>query len=304
MKVLVTGSTGLVGEALVEALKVKNHHVTRLVRRRRGSGDAEIVWDPAKNQLNAKDLEGFDAVIHLAGANIAGGRWTPEYKQVLRDSRVVSTKLLSEAFAKLDNPPKSFISASAVGYYGNRKNEKLTEVSDSGKGFLPALCRDWEAATEPAKKLGIRVINYRLGIVLSRYGGALKAMYWPFRLGVAGNLSLCGKQHMSWITLQDAVGGLIHCLENEQIAGPVNATAPNPVDNATFTATLRKELIPAILPMHYWTPPAPGPAVELLLGEMGKELLLADIEALPVRLTETGYIFKSQTLKQALTAVL
>ncbi|MEB3286907.1 MAG: TIGR01777 family oxidoreductase [Vampirovibrionales bacterium] len=302
MKVLVSGSTGLVGEALVEELRVRNHHVTRLERRRR-TGEPSITWDPAAGKINPKELEGFDAVVNLSGENIASGRWTPLRKRRIKESRLQTTQLLSDTFSRLDNPPKVFISASAVGYYGNRPGEKLSEVSSSGQGFLADVCRAWEDAANAARSVGTRVVNYRFGVVLSGKGGALKAMYWPFQLGLAGNLSINGKQHMPWVSLDDAVGGIVHCLEHP-ISGPVNAVAPQSTTNAKFTDTLRRHLIPAFLPMHYWTPPAPAPLVQLVLGEMGKELLLADMDVKPVRLEETGYRFKYPDLKSTFSHVL
>lgn len=301
MKVLVTGSTGMVGTALIAELKAAGHHVVRLVRRRRGSGDTEVFWNPAKGELNVVDLEGIEAVVNLAGENIADGRWTPEKKKRIMQSRVQATTLLSETLAKMANPPKVLVSASASGFYGNRPKETLTEVSAAGQGFLPQVCRTWEASTKAAQDKGIRVVHLRIGVVLSRKGGALKAMYWPFQLGLAGNLSLAGKQYMSWITLDDLVAAIIHCLNTESLNGPVNACAPNPVSNATFTDALRRQLIWPIFPMHYWTPPAPAPAVCMLLGEMGKELLLADIRMMPVRLAETGFMFKHPEIKKALS---
>lgn len=304
MNVLVSGSTGLVGEALIEELKAEGHHVTRLVRRHLGSGDPEILWDIEKQKLDPAALSGIEAVVHLAGENIASGRWDAERKARIRNSRVAGTQLLCDALSKMAVPPKVLVCASAVGYYGDRPGETLTEVSGPGKGFLTNVCREWEAACQSAKDKAIRVVNLRLGVVLSPKGGALKAMYWPFQLGLAGNLGLCGKQHMSWVSLEDVVGAILHSLCTQTLQGPVNCVSPNPVTNAEFTDAMRKQLIWPVFPMHYWTPPAPGLAVEALLGEMGKELLLADTKVMPVRLTETGYHFRDPLLKPTLARML
>lgn len=303
MRVLISGSTGLIGSELIDLLKRKGHQPVRLLRRRGQFDEPQVFWDIDRNQLNPQDLQGFDAVIHLAGENIAGGRWTPEQKKKIIDSRVKGTRLLAETIAKLEQPPQTFISASAIGYYGNRGDEKLTEVSSVGKGFLSETCRQWEAAAQPARDKGIRVVNTRFGIVLSPKGGALKAMYWPFKLGVAGNLGN-GKQYMSWITLPDTAGALLHILTHPEIRGVVNMTAPNPVTNAEFTKTMREVLIPPFLPMHYWTPPAPALAIQALLGAMGQELLLSSTRVCPVVLQETGYEFKHPTLKPALQNII
>ncbi|MGE0200582.1 MAG: TIGR01777 family oxidoreductase [Candidatus Melainabacteria bacterium] len=303
MKVLVSGSSGLIGSALIAELQSHGHEVVRLVRGARPGSLPQVVWHPAKGELNPDDLAGIDAVIHLAGENIANGRWNEEKKERILQSRMQTTRLLAETLAGMENPPHTFISASAIGFYGDRPDENLTEVSHPGKGFLPRVCQLWEEATLPARNKGIRTVIARTGIVLSPQGGALKAMLPAFRLGLAGNLSMAGRQHMSWISLRDEVRAIVHLLETPGIQGPVNLTAPAPVTNAEFTSTMRELLIPAFLPMHYWTPPAPAPAVSLLLGEMGDELLLADTKVLPVRLEETGFRFKHPTLRQALVSM-
>jgi len=303
MKVLVTGSTGLIGSALVYQLKRAGHEPVRLVRHRGNFDEPQIGWDIEKGQLNPKDLEGIDAVVHLAGYGIASGRWTDEVKRKIRESRIKGTRLLAETMAKMENPPKTFVCASAIGYYGDRGDEVLSEVSSIGSGFLPNTCREWEAACQPARDKGIRVVNTRFGIVLSPQGGALKAMLLPFRLGLAGNLGN-GKQFMSWIALEDVVGALLHVLTHSEVRGPVNFVAPHPVTNAEFTSAMRQTVIPPILPMHYWTPPAPALAVKLALGEMGDALLLSSARVQPVVLQETGYAFKAQDLKPALRSML
>lgn len=303
MKVLITGSTGLVGTELIDYLKRKGHQPVRLVRHRGGFAEPQITWDINKGILNPKDLEGIDAVIHLAGENIASGRWSEERKQKIRDSRVKGTSLLAETLAKMDKPPHTLICASAIGFYGDRGDEKLTEVSSSGQGFLADTCKRWEQAAQPARDKGIRVVNTRFSVILSPKGGALKAMYWPFKLGLAGNLGN-GKQYMSWIALIDVVAALEFVLIHPEIQGPVNVSSPNPVTNAQFTSAMRHALIPPFLPMRYWTPPAPALAVKALLGEMGQDLLLASARVYPVVLQESGYQFKLPEIRQALDSIL
>ena len=303
MKVLVSGSTGLVGTALIDFLKMNGHEVVRLVRRKGHFDEPQVAWNIEKKQLNPSDLEGLDAVVHLAGESIASGRWTEDVKKRIRDSRVKGTRLLTETLAKLEHPPATFVCASAIGYYGDQGDQSLSEVSSIGQGFLPNVCREWEAACQPARDKGIRVVNTRFGIVLSPKGGALKAMYWPFRLGLAGDLGN-GKQFMSWVALSDVVGAIDHVLQHPEVSGPVNVTAPNPVTNSVFTNTMRHVLIPAFLPMHYWTPPAPAIAVKLALGEMGDALLLASSKVFPVVLQETGYTFNAPILESALKGMI
>lgn len=303
MKILVSGSTGMVGSDLVLALKHAGHEVLRLVRRRGNFTEKQIGWDATKGIQDISALEGLDAVVHLAGENIARGPWTPERKARIHDSRVIGTQQLVEALGSLKAPPKTLVCAAAIGYYGSRGNEVLTEVSGHGQGFLAKTCREWEAAAQAASVFGIRVVSTRFGIILSPKGGALKAMSIPFRLGLAGNLGN-GKQYMSWVALDDVIGAILHVLKHDEIYGPVNVVSPEPVTNAQFTDAMRKAVIPAFLPMHYWTPPAPGLAIQALLGEMGQELLLASQRVKPVRLEETGYSFKHPHLKAALRALL
>jgi uncharacterized protein (TIGR01777 family) len=303
MKVLVSGASGLVGSELIHELKRKGHQPVRLVRRKGLTSDAEITWDINAGKLDPQALHEIDAVIHLAGENIAGGRWSDERKQKIVDSRVKGTRLLAETLAKLENPPKVFISASAVGFYGNRGDELLNDVSGKGSGFLADTCKQWEEACQPARDKDIRVINSRFGIILSPKGGALKAMYWPFKLGMAGDLGN-GKQYMSWIALEDVVGALVHMLTHDDLKGPVNVVSPNPVTNHEFTDAMRKAVICPMLPMHYWTPPAPAFAVKALLGEMAEQLLLASQRVQPVALLGSGYEFHQPELKAALDSLL
>lgn len=266
MRILVSGSTGLVGSALLPLLETSGHQVIRLVRQRGGY-----------------DLEGFDAVIHLAGRNIAT-RWTDRVKQEILLSRVDLTSHLSETLSKLTHPPKVFICASAIGIYGDRKEEVLTEASAVGTGFLATVCKEWEAATLPAKKRGVRCVNARFGIILSPKGGALAKMLVPFRVGL-GTILGSGEQYMSWIALQDVIQGLNHVLMNDALEGPVNFTTPNPVTNRTFSEELAKALH---RPLFLKIGEKP---LRWLLGEMAEEMLLSSARVMPEKLMQSGYHF-------------
>src|SRR5277367_374743 len=279
-KVLVSGSSGFLGSALMRSLGADGYEITRLMR---GSSSAagQIAWDFAK-PLAPQSVSGFDAVIHLAGESIAS-RWTQSKKKAIRDSRVLGTRHLSEALAGAASPPRVLISASAIGFYGDRDDEILREDSASGRsGFLPEVCREWEAAAEPAVKAGIRTAFLRTGIVLSGDGGALKQMLPPFRMGLGGKIG-SGRQWMSWIDLHDEIGAIRHILENESVSGPVNSVSPHPVTNAEFTTTLASVLSrPAIFPM-------PAFAARLVFGQMGEELLLGSQRVEPAKLVASGY---------------
>ena len=293
MKILITGSTGLIGSALVPALTSKGHEVIRLVRSTPKSGAAGVRWNPEQNYIDIAGLEGLDAVVHLAGENIAEGRWTEERKRRIRDSRVNGTRLLSEALAGLTAPPKTVLAASATGYYGDRGEEILREDSASGSDFLANVCREWEAATQPAAQKGMRVVNLRFGIVLSKDGGALAKMLPPFQLGAGGKFG-SGKQYMSWVALDDVVGVVDYALNNESLSGPVNVVSPNPVTNLEFTKTLGQVLSrPTLFPV-------PAFAARLVFGEMADALLLGSARVEPARLKESGYIFQYPELKSAL----
>lgn len=297
MNILITGSTGLIGSALIEALKMQNHRVTRLVRSPLPGSEPTVQWNPAAGKLEAKDLEGCDAVVHLAGESIAAGRWTQARKAKIRDSRVQGTTLLSTTLAKLAKPPKVLVCASAIGYYGNRGDEVLREESGAGSGFLADTCREWESAAEPAREKGIRLVHVRTGIVLSPHGGALAKMLLPFKLG-AGGIMGNGRQYWSWISLDDVIGAFHHALMNENVSGAVNAVAPRAVTNAEFTKTLGKVLSrPTIFPL-------PAFAARLALGEMADELLLSSARIEPVRLVATGYKFRHSELEGALRDLL
>lgn len=295
MKVLVTGSHGLVGSQLVPFLLSQGHEVVRLSRSRASSDD--LLWDPERGQIEAGSLEGFDAVVHLAGDNVASGRWSVEKKARIKESRVKGTRLLSLALSSLAKPPKVFIAASAIGYYGSRGDETLTEKSTSGAGFLAEVCREWEAVTQAAEQKGIRVVHFRIGVVISPKGGALTKMLPPFQLGAGGRLG-SGKQYMSWIALDDVIGAIQHVLVHDELTGPVNAVAPNPVTNAEFTAELGASLHrPTIFPV-------PELAMNLLLGEMANELLLSSARVLPEKLLASGYKFRYTELGPLLTQLL
>ena len=297
MKILVTGSTGLVGSALIPALEAKGRQIARLVRKAPKNKETEIFWDPEKGALNAEELEGIDAAVHLAGENLAEGRWDEEKKRRIRESRVKGTRLLSEALAKLKRKPQVLVSASAVGFYGNRGDEILSEQSASGSDFVAEVCREWELATQPAAQAGVRVVNLRFGVIFSAKGGALKKMLLPFKLGVGGKLGN-GRQYMSWITLDDAVGVIEFALENEKLRGPVNAVAPDGVTNKEFTKALGSAL------SRLTIFPVPAFMVRLAFGEMADETLLTSQRVEPVRLKEEGYVFKYPELKTALKHVL
>ena len=292
MKILISGSHGLVGAALADALKSEGHEVFPLVRRAPHS-ESEVEWYPERGSLALARLEGMDAVIHLAGENIAEGRWSEEKKRRIRESRVKGTTVLSEALANLRHPPKTLICASAIGYYGDRGDEILTEESTPGKDFLAEVCVEWERATGSAAAKGIRVVNTRFGVILSADGGALKKMLPPFRMGVGGRVG-SGKQWMSWIALDDVIGGLKFALTNEELSGPVNFVTPNPATNAEFTRTLGKALSrPTLLPI-------PAFGVRLVFGEMADALLLSSQRVAPSRLRDAGYPFDYSTLEGAL----
>ncbi|MBY0358051.1 MAG: TIGR01777 family oxidoreductase [Candidatus Obscuribacterales bacterium] len=290
MKILLSGATGLIGTETASRLLAKGHQVTRLVRSSATSGD--ITWHPENGELDCSQLEGFDAVVHLAGENVAQ-RWNDEIKAKIRNSRVQGTRLLAQCLAGLKNPPKVFVCASAIGFYGDRGSETLTENSYAGTGFLSAVCKDWEDATLPASQKGIRTVNLRIGVVLSTKGGALAKMLPPFQLGGGGILGN-GKQYMSWITLEDMSDVILFSIENDKLEGPVNAVAPTPVTNAQFTQALGKTLgRPTILPV-------PSFAVQLLFGQMADELLLGGAKVLPAKLEANGFQFRHGQIEEAL----
>jgi uncharacterized protein len=309
MKVLVTGSSGLVGTALVDSLLRDGHNVVRLLRpgssaKTETRGAVEVAWNPATCGLESAPfgseqgkVEGADAVVNLAGASIAGGRWSAKRKALLRSSRVHMTRELATALEKLRGRPGILVSASAIGYYGNRGDEMLTEESKPGEDFLAGVAQEWEAEAVKAEALGMRVVRARFGIILAKHGGALPQMMRPFRFGVGGKIG-SGQQWMSWVTLEDVVGILRYALENGGVSGAVNVVAPQPARNAEFTRELARAMRrPAIFP-------APAFALQLLLGEMADALLLSSQRVSSQRVAKAGYRFLHSDLGGALAAVL
>jgi hypothetical protein len=298
MKILISGASGLVGTHLIPTLKAKGHEIFRLVRKTPKAAD-EIQWDSEKgfSESERAKLENFDAVVHLAGDNVASENWSAEKKRKIRDSRVVGTRVLVDALKRAQNPPKILVSASATGFYGSRADEILTEDSAKGTGFLAEVCAAWENESSKAEEFGARVVMPRIGVVLARDGGALEKMLTPFKFGVGGRIG-SGKQWMSWIALEDLIRVIHFALENENLRGAVNATAPNPVTNEEFTRTFGKVLHrPTILPV-------PEFAIKLMFGEMGETLLLEGSRVVPKRLPENGFEFKFTNLEEAMKAAL
>ena len=299
MKVAVTGATGLIGSALVPFLRGGGHEAAPLRRAsaNRYGADDDPSWDPVTGALSAGALDDVDAVVHLAGENIAGGRWTVDRKARIRDSRIDGTRRLAEALAALPQPPQTLVAASAIGFYGDRGDEELDESSEPGTGFLPAVCQAWEAASAPAREAGIRVVHLRTGIVLTPAGGALAQMLFPFRMGAGGVIG-SGRQYMSWVALDDVLGGILHALCTDGLTGPVNMVAPNAATNAEFTKTLGRVLRrPTILPL-------PAFGARLAFGEMADALLLASSRVHPARLRDGGFVFGYPGLEDALRHVL
>ncbi len=295
MRILISGASGLLGSELQPSLRRAGHDVNHLSRTRGSKECCNFYWDPYAGTLDDLALEGVEAVIHLSGENIAG-RWTAARKRAIRDSRIQTTRFLSQALAGYEQPPKVLVCASAIGYYGDRGDELLDESSAPGSGFLAEVTREWEAATAPAAEQGIRVVNLRIGVVLSRKGGALAKMLLPFKLGAGGKVG-GGKQYWSWIAIDDVVGAIGHVLTHD-VAGPVNAVAPEAATNAEFTRALSKVLSrPALMPL-------PRLAARLALGEMAEALLLASTRVTPKKLLASGYEFRYPHLEGALRHVL
>lgn len=299
MRIAITGASGLVGSALVPFLTTQGHTVAKLVRRAAAAGD-EIEWQPTAGRLDATALRDIDAVVHLAGENLAAGRWTAQRQRAIRDSRVVGTRLMAERLAeatRADGRPRVWACASAIGIYGDRGDEELTEDSAPGRGFLAEVCREWEAATEPARAAGVRVINLRFGVVLAPHGGALAKLLPPFRAGLGGPVG-DGRMWMSWIGLDDAIGAIGEALHNARLNGPVNVVAPHAVRNAEFAATLGKTLHrPAVARV-------PALMLKLMFGEMAEATILASTKVRPVRLEAEGYAFCHAHLAAALAHLL
>jgi len=295
MKIMVTGATGLVGTQLVPLLQTDGHAVVTLTRRA-PRNSSERQWDYVSS-LPAGTLDGIDAIVHLAGDNIAEGRWTAAKKQRIRDSRVIGTRLLAEAAAASGGTVKSFICASAIGYYGNRGNEELREDSAPGTGFLPDVCREWEAATDPARQAGIRVVNVRLGVVLSQVGGALAKMLLPFKMCVGGIVG-SGAQYWSWLTVDEAAHIFRFAVQNTDLNGPVNAVSPQPVTNTEFTKALGRVLHrPTLFPL-------PAFMARIVLGEMADDLILGSTRVVPTRLQAAGYKFLHPEIGEALASTI
>ncbi len=296
MNVLVSGASGMVGAELTNQLGAEGHNVTPL-RRGKSTQTTEPIWDPAGGLIDLSRGGPWDAVVHLAGENIAAGRWTDKLKRSIRDSRVNGTRLLCEALANLEHKPSVIVCASAVGYYGDSGDAELNEDSANGEGFLPTVCREWEAAAQPARDAGIRVVHLRIGVVLGREGGALAKMLTPFKLGAGGVIGN-GKQFMSWITLNDVVRSIVYAIKTESMVGPVNAVSPEPVTNRTFTKALGRALgRPTIFPM-------PAFAARLAFGEMADALLLSSIRVVPEKLVRSGFEFDQPKIDSALTSIL
>ena len=302
-KIIVSGAGGLVGSELLPLLESAGHEVARVVRKHSDVGGGDmwsrrdlVPWDPVEGELDAAALDGAGAVVHLAGENVAA-RWNALRKERIRQSRIDGTKLLCEKLAEMSRPPKVLVCASAIGYYGDRGDETLTEDSPAGEGFLPDVCREWEAATAVAADAGIRVIRLRIGIVLSPKGGALKKMLGPFKMGAGGKVGH-GDQYMSWISIDDLAAVIVHCIEDESISGAVNAVAPGAVINKVFTKTLGRVLRrPTMFPL-------PAFAARAVFGEMAEALLLCSARVVPRVLVESGFEFAHTELEDALRHLL
>jgi len=296
-KIAVSGASGLVGTELVEVLRSRGYEPLRLVRREPRGAD-EVRWDPADGSIDLQGLAGITGAVHLAGDNVASGRWTEAKKASIRDSRVQGTELLAGALAQISPRPKVLVSASAVGFYGSRGAEPVDETGSLGDGFLASVCAEWERATRAASSAGIRVVNARIGVVLAADGGALAKMKMPFLLGLGGRIG-DGRQYMSWITLSDVVSALVFALGRDDLEGPVNLVAPTPVTNADFTATLGRVLKrPTLIPV---------PKFALRLGagaEMADEMLIGGSRVIPAALRAHGFEWEHPTLEPALRSLL
>ncbi|MEU9790884.1 TIGR01777 family oxidoreductase [Streptomyces sparsogenes] len=295
MRIAITGSSGLIGTALVRSLRADGHEVVRLVRRAPGAED-EVRWDPRRQWVAADGLVGCEAVVHLAGAGIADHRWTDAYKKELRDSRVLGTTAVAEAVASLDAPPRVLVSGSAIGFYGDTGARAVDESAPPGDGFLADLCQEWEEAAAPAQEAGVRTVFARTGLVVAGEGGAWGRLFPLFRLGLGGRMG-SGRQYWSFIALEDHIAALRHLLATEDLAGPVNLTAPEPVTNREVTAAMGRVLgRPTLLSV-------PAPALRLALGELSEDVL-GSVRAVPRRLLDSGFSFAHPTIEQALRAAL
>ncbi|WP_030849241.1 TIGR01777 family oxidoreductase [Streptomyces sp. NRRL F-4474] len=295
MRIAVTGSTGLIGSALVRSLRADGHEVVRFVRRDPARAD-EARWDPERGHVDPAGLAGCGAVVHLAGAGIGDHRWTAAYKRKIRDSRVLGTAALANALAGLDEPPAVLVSGSAVGYYGDTGDQPVDEDSPAGHGFLPSVCVEWEAAAAPARQAGIRTAFARTGLVVAKEGGAWGRMFPLFRAGVGGRLG-DGRQYWPYISLHDEVAALRHIIDTPELSGPVNLTAPEPLTNRQVTAAMSRVLHrPAVLPV-------PAAALRVVLGEFSQDVLGGQ-RAIPTRLLRSGFTFRDPDIEQAIRAAL
>ncbi|MGW5850368.1 TIGR01777 family oxidoreductase [Streptomyces sp. NPDC055254] len=295
MRIAVTGSSGLIGSALVRSLRGDGHQVVRFVRRAPADAD-EARWDPARGYVDPDGLAGCAAVVHLAGAGVGDHRWTAAYKRRIRDSRVLGTAAIADAVAALDRPPAVLVSGSAIGYYGDTGDRPVDEDALAGHGFLPSVCVEWEAAAAPARAAGVRTAFARTGLVVAREGGAWGRLFPIFRAGVGGRLG-SGRQYWSYISLRDEVAALRHIIDSPSLSGPVNLTAPEPLTNRQVTAAMARVLRrPALLPV-------PAPALRIALGEFSEDVLGSQ-RVLPARLLESGFVFRDPGIEQALRAAL
>lgn len=294
---LVSGAGGLVGSALVPFLTTGGHRVTPLLRRAPRAGETGVPWDPSSGIVAAEGVEPIDVVVHLAGENLAAGRWTPERREEIVRSRSLATRRLCESLARLRPLPRVLLSASAIGFYGNRGDEPCDEETTSGSGFLAEVCREWEAATEPARAAGIRVVNLRFGVVLSPRGGLLGQLWWPFQLGLGGRVGN-GRQFLSWVGIDDVLAAVLHGVATESLSGPVNVVSPEPVPNAEFAHVLGRVLRrPTLFPL-------PAAVARGLFGEMADEMLLSGARVRPGRLLGSGFKFWHPQLGSALRHLL
>ena len=293
LTVAITGASGLIGSNLRHFLTTGGHRVIPLVRDSRKLGEDGIFWNPGAGEIDKEGLARADAVVHLAGASIADGRWTSARKKVIRESRIKGTELIARTMAELRGGPRTLVSASAIGYYGNRGDGRVDETVGPGKGFLAEVVQDWEAATRPAERAGVRVVRLRTGVVISPAGGALGQMLLPFKMGVGGRLG-SGTQYFSWVDLDDVVGSILHCLMVPSLSGPVNVTGPNPVTNATFTSVFGRVLgRPTVLPV-------PSLAVKAAFGQLGQEALLWGQRVFPTKLEKSGFDFFYEGVEESL----
>ncbi len=296
-RILISGASGTIGSALVPFLQTCGHEVIRLVRKKDHRASDEIYWDPARQILDINGAGPIDVVINLNGVDISRGRWTRAQKKKILDSRILSTRLLSDTISRLDHKPEVFISASAIGYYGDRADQALTEDTPKGNSFISKVCIDWEDASRGAAVAGIRTVNLRTGVVLTPAGGALQRMATPFKMGV-GVVIGHGRQYMSWISMADMVSGILYCMDNQGLEGPVNFTAPHPVTNKEFSHTLARVFKKKV---RFTLPAA---MARLLWGQMATETLLASARVLPQKLTASGFMFQHETLETALRDML